>query len=110
MSAKNDIMAVIAKTDDPDLKTMMILMLAVLEEISADIRAMRADEQGLREAVLNGYSAAHDSHHEWITRRILDEVEEAKDDKASRRKIRDGIVEWLIRLVLVALAGVAWLK
>ncbi len=110
MSAKVEIMSVIARTDDPNLKTMLILMLAVLEEIGSKIEAMRADEQGLREAVLNGHSAVHDAHHEWITKRILEEVEEAKDEKASKRKIRDGIVEWLIRLALVALAGAAWLK
>ena len=110
MNAKADIMSVIAKTDDANMKVMLILMLAILEEIGDKIEAMRADEQGLRDAVLNGHSSVHDAHHNWITQRILDDTEEAKSDRDSKRKIRDGIVEWLIRLALVALAGAAWLK
>lgn len=110
MSAKAEIMGVIAKTDDPNMKVMLILMLALLEEVVSKIEALRSDGQGLREAVLKGHSDVHDSHHEWITKRILDETEEAKDDKDSNRKIRDGIVEWLIRLALVAVAGAALLK
>lgn len=105
MSAKADIMAVIAKTDDPNMKTMLILMLAVIEEIAGEVRAMRADEQGLREAVLNGHSKNHDSHHEWIEKQIEDE----KADEASKRKIRDGFLERALWAIVVIGAGSGWL-
>lgn len=102
MSAKTEIMSVIAKTDDPNLKTMAILMLAVLEEIGSEIRAMRADEQGLREAVLNGHTQVHDAHHEWVDRQIQQEKEEAAAEKDSKRKIRDGLIEKVLGFVLIA--------
>lgn len=103
--AKADIMSVIAKADDPNMKTMLILMLAVLEEIGSKVDAMRADEQGLRDAVLNGYSKNHDSHHEWIEK----QMESEKADEASKRKIRDGFLERALWAIVVVGAGSGWL-
>lgn len=108
MSAKAEIMAAISKTDDPNMKTVLVLMVAVLEEISGEIRAMRADEQGLREAVLNGHTKSHDAHHEWIAKKIKDEEEEETADKASKRKIMDGLLERILWAVLCVIAGIGW--
>lgn len=124
MSAKTDIMAVIARTDDSNMKAVLILMLAVLEEIGGEIRAMRADEQGLREAVLNGHSHVHDSHHEWLSHRIAAnncestckwveerierEKAEIENDEASRRKIRDALIERGLWAVLILAASSGW--
>lgn len=110
MTAKTDIMAVIAKTDDQNMKAVLILMLAVLEEISDEIRAMRSDEVGLREAVLNGHTHVHDAHHEWVCEKIRQEKEEFSDDKHSRRKIRDALIERALWAALVVLlASLGWL-
>lgn len=110
MSAKAEIISVIAKTDDPNMKAVLILMLAVLEEISDEIRLMRNDEQGLREAVLNGHTNVHDAHHEWIEEKIRQEKDDAKDDKQSRRKIRDALIERALWAALVVLiAGLGWM-
>lgn len=69
-SAKDGIMAAIAKASNPDMMAVLLLLLTVLEEIGGKIDAMRADEVGLREAVLNGHASSHDKHHEWVEERI----------------------------------------
>ena len=107
MSAKQAVMAAIAKTEDQNVKAIMILMLEIMEEIVGKIDALRADEKGLREAVLNGHTACHDEHHEWIAKRIADEAEEAKANAASARKIRDGLLEKVLWLLLVLASGAA---
>ena len=54
--AKAEILAAIGKTEDPNMKVVLLLLLAVFEEIGDKIDDMRADEKGLREAVLNGHA------------------------------------------------------
>lgn len=120
MSLKQDIMAAIGNTNDPNMKIVLLFMLGMMEEIVGKIDAMRADEQGLREAVLNGHASNHDADHEWIQdrrktkcedvcrwaeERRAEEAEEVKLNLESKRKIRDGLIEKLLWLVLVAAAG-----
>lgn len=123
MSLKQDIMAAIGKTDDPNMKVVLIFMLGMMEEIVGKIDAMRADEQGLREAVLNVHTGNHDSDHNWVQERRKAECEincrwvadrrkaESEDAKAnidSKRKIRDGLIEKMVWAVLVLAAGSGW--
>ena len=105
MDAKSEILQAIGKTDDGNMKMVLLLLLTILEEIGGKIDAMRSDEQGLREAVLNGHEAVHPAHHEWIAKKIQEEEEEEKGERDSRRKIRDGLIEKILWLVLVAAAG-----
>lgn len=120
MSLKQDIMAAIGNTNDPNMKAVLLFMLGMMEEIVGKIDAMRADEQGLREAVLNGHTQNHDSDHNWVQdrrkakceenclwvqERRKQETENAAADVASKRKIRDGLIEKALWLVLVAAAG-----
>lgn len=106
--AKSEILKAIAETGDRNLKTILILLLGVLEELGAKIDAMGSDERALREAVLNGHEDVHHDHHEWIARQMKAEEDSAASDAASRRRIRDGIIEKLLWLTLVAIAGSGW--
>lgn len=121
---RNQIVAAIAATNDNSMKVILMLMLGVLEEIGSKIDAMRADEKGLREAVLNGHEAVHNAHHEWVSIRMSsdcaigcdwaakkkrEEEDAVKDDKASKRRIRDGLIEKALWVILVAAAGSGWL-
>lgn len=105
MSLKQDIMAAIGETNDPNMKIVLLFMLGMMEEIVGKIDAMRDDEKGLREAVLNGHADNHDHHHEWVAKKIKAEESDAEADKASARKIRDGLVEKLLWVALVFVAG-----
>mgnify|MGYP001589287719 CR=1 FL=1 len=105
---KTEIIAAIAQMDDKNMKTVLILLVGVLDTVVEKIDAMRADEQGLREAVLNGHSSVHDAHHEWLARKIKDEAEDAEADKVSARKIRDGLLERLLWIGLLAIFGAGW--
>lgn len=72
-----ELKARIAKENDEDRRTTLLLLLGVfeanlagIETLSKKIDALRSDEQGLREAVLNGHSDRHDEHHDWIATQI----------------------------------------
>lgn len=122
--AKTEILAAIGNTNDANMRTVLLLILVVLDEIGAKIDALRSDEQGLREAVLNGHSAVHDAHHEWLAKRIAagncestcawvaKKIQGEAEDAKSSRKIRDGIIErglWAV-LVLSAATFGWWIK
>lgn len=105
---KNDIVAAIAKTNDENMKVVLMLLLGVVSEIGDKIEAMRRDEEGLRDAVLNGHKPVHHAHHEWISARMKEEQEAALQDKASARKIRDGLIErglWIVLALALGLSG-----
>lgn len=103
-SIRHRIIAAIADTDDPNLKTVLLLMLGVLEEIGGRLDALRADEAGLRAAVLNGHTEVHEAHHDWVARKMAEEA----SDQDSRRKIRDGIIQNIL-WALISAAATAWL-
>lgn len=106
---KDDIVAAIAKTNDDNMKVVLLLLLSVVSDIGDKIEAMRRDEKGLRDAVLNGHEPVHHAHHEWISRKIQDEADQAIADKKSKRTIRDGLIEKIIWVIVVAAAGSGWL-
>jgi hypothetical protein len=106
---KDEIVSAIAKTNDDNMKVVLLLLLTVVSEIGDKIEKMRTDEQGLRAVVLNGHEPVHHTHHEWITRKIKEEEDEAKADKDSRRKIRDGLIErglWSALVLFLLIYGV----
>lgn len=105
---KSEIISQIAKTEDANVKVVLLMLLGVLDEISTKIDAMRNDEDGLRAAVLNGHEPVHHEHHEWVARKIREEEEDAKAVKDSWRMIRDGLLEKFIWVVLVLAAGSGW--
>lgn len=131
--ARSEIIKAIAATADQNLKTVLLLLLGVLEELGGKIDAMRADEAGLKEAVLNGHSHRHDKHHDWIEERMgsncdegcvwvakkmKEEVERNKtaveDAKADKRAAKDAIIRTiaasLTSAVITGLGVIAYLK
>lgn len=67
---KSDLMAEIAKTNDPAMRSILALLVGVFEVVIGKLDEMAADEKGLREAVLNGHAENHDRDHDWISEQI----------------------------------------
>jgi hypothetical protein len=131
--ARSEIIKAIAATTDQNLKTVLLLLLGVLEELGGKIDAMRADEVGLKEAVLNGHSDRHNKHHDWIEERMGSNCDEGcmwaarkmkeeaerdrtavEDAKADKRSARDAIIRTVVAsLTSAAITGLgvlAYLK
>lgn len=125
---KSEILSAIGKTDDPNLKMVLLLMLGVLEatdeavkSIGDKIDALRDDEESLRKAVLNGYEPVHHKHHEWVAERIKandcattctwvrtkidDEAEAAKESKANRRVVTEAVIRQVVTIIVSGALG-----
>jgi hypothetical protein len=116
--AKSQIMKAINDTNDPAMRTVLLLMLGVFEEIGGKIDNILKNERALRETVLNGHTDSHHSHHEWVSKRMQrdEEIEEVIDWVAAKmvqereaeedkRKIKVGFVQESFKYVLVAAVG-----
>ena len=116
--AKTAILSAIAKTDDANMKTVLLLLLGVLEEIGGKIDSFTANEDALRQTVLNGHEPVHHKHHEWLSDRIArdDDVrvmaswvkvqmQQEVESKQSQRKVRDDVLAKIIGAAAVALLG-----
>ena len=116
-SIEAKIVTALADMEDHNMKTVLLLLLGVFKEITGSINSLRADDQGLREAVLNGHSENHAAHHDWIAERIINrchevcewgkgkmvaEQEEDAANRESKRKIRDAVLEKIALVVLSA--------
>ena len=113
--AKSGIMKAISETNDPAMKTVLLLMLGVFEEIGGKIDSVLKNERVLRETVLNGHTDSHHGHHVWVAKRIeRDEqmekivdwvstkmIQEREANEAAR-KIKAGVVEKVLGYLIVA--------
>jgi hypothetical protein len=118
-NVKSEILSAIAKTEDANLKMILLLMLGVLEEIGSKIDTVITDEQALRNTVLNGHSDAHHAHHDWIAQRIAHngrcewankEVIKQAEIASSRKNIATKLAEAVIQqfgIILVTALTVA---
>jgi len=124
-----ELKAKIARENDEDRRTTLMLLLGVfeanlagIEALAKKIDALRGDEQGLREAVLNGHNLRHDKHHDWIEERMAsdceigcewaakkmrEEAKEAADAKENARLDKRAARDALIRQGVVVLLTVA---
>lgn len=68
-NTKTEILAAIAKTDDHNLKMVLLLMLGIMEEIGVKIDRIYSDKDLLKQSVLNGHADIHHDDHEWIKKR-----------------------------------------
>lgn len=108
----SELKAKIAKENDEDRRTILLLLLGVFEatnagidKISKKIDSLLSDEQSLRQAVLNGHEGVHHGHHEWIAAKIKGETDAALDAKADKRVARDAAIRQAVTIVISALAG-----
>jgi len=119
---KDQIVAAIAATEDKNIKVVLLMMLGVLDEIGTKIDTVLNDEKGLRDAVLNGHEPVHNAHHEYIARRIIyedddaaqrrwvsrkmkEEMDDAKSDKDAKRSVKYNIIERVLWAVLTIIIG-----
>ena len=98
---RQEIMEAITADGDVPQRTLLKIMLMVLDEIGGKIDVILRDEQGLRETVLNGHTDMHEAHHDWVEAQMLAETE----NKRSTRKIAEGVVEQVFYSGLVFAAG-----
>ncbi|MCR4304750.1 MAG: hypothetical protein NUV63_11100 [Gallionella sp.] len=121
---KADILAAIGKTQNEDMKTVLLLTFGVLEVVISRLDAMAADEKGLREAVLNGHAENHDrdhtwigeqikykdlasEEHRWVRGKIAAEKEAEKEAKLDKREARNTAIRQLVTIAMSAAAGAA---
>ena len=113
--AKSGILRAINETNDPAMKTVLLLMLGVFEEIGGKIDSVLKNERVLRETVLNGHTDSHHSHHEWVAKRIVrdEEIEKIVDWASAKmthereteedaRKVKVGLTEKVLGYLIVA--------
>lgn len=111
--AKSGILKAINETNDPAMKTVLLLMLGVFEEIVEKIDTVINNDSAIRAMVLNGHEPVHHNHHEWLANRIARDEEhkvlaswvkvrmqEEKEHLASKRKVGESLIietgKWLI--------------
>jgi hypothetical protein len=70
---RSEILSQISKTEDENLRVVLLLLLGVMEfgaeeikKVGEKIDALRNDEDALRRAVLNGLAPTHHDDHEWL--------------------------------------------
>lgn len=103
--AKSGILKAINETNDPAMKTVLLLLLGVFEEIVDKIDDVLHNEQVLRERVLNGHEPVHHKHHEWVAQRmnrdseiepmiswVKLQMEEQKDGKRWRMDVAKSVI------------------
>lgn len=81
MSSSNtriEIMNAIGKTDDHNLKMVLLLMLGIMEEIGNKIDSIYDDKARLRAEVLNGHADVHHGDHEWIRHYRIEDIQRMK--------------------------------
>lgn len=113
--AKAGIMRAINDTNDPAMKTLLLLMLGVLEEIGGKIDSVLNNEQALRQTVLNGHAESHHKHHEWLERRMKrdekidlivgwaeNKIVKERQAEEDARKVKMGVFEKVIVAVLLS--------
>lgn len=109
ITTKSRIIQAIADCKDDAMRSVLLIMLAVLEEIGSKIDAVMHDEQALREIVLNGHTATHGADHDWIAKFrgqaheypddhawIARKRAEEEDDKRSKRRVGEDVISHII--------------
>lgn len=114
-NTKAAILKAISDCGDDNMRAILLLMLAVLEEIGSKIDAVMSDEKAIREIVLNGHTAVHDDDHEWIAQfrdtrpagkcSYVLRMEQAEETAArSKRKVGEEVVSKVLVSALSILA------
>ena len=105
-NVRSEILATIAKTSDQTMRTVLLLMLGVLDDIGSKLDTVMKDERALKESVLNGHASSHDEHHRWIAGKINAEEEAAKVKKTLWQKFIEGAAAHAGSLIVGAV--IAW--
>lgn len=116
--AKSGILKAINETNDPAMKTVLLLLLGVFEEIGSKIDNVLNNEQAIKSMVLNGHEPVHHKHHEWLETRIQRDKDieviiawvgkkmlEEEQNAESKRKVRDGLLIEVLKYFVVGGLG-----
>lgn len=118
--AKSGILKAINETADASLRTVLLLMLAVFEELGGKLDNVLQNEDSLRHTVLNGHAANHHRDHEWLDRRIQRDAQievivgwaeskiiKERQDEEDARKVKVDVVGKVFGYIAVAALSVA---
>lgn len=118
--ARDSILDAIQGDDEVTNKTVLRLLLTVVEEIGDKIDTILNDERSLRETVLNGHTETHHADHDWTKERREEKCEEVcrwargkmeaeaqadKDAKEIAKAGKKAAVEQFSRMAVVGLIG-----
>lgn len=116
---RSEILRAIGKTNDEQMKMVLLLMLGVLEEIGGKIDEFLRDEKTLRDKVLNGHEPMHHAHHdhvakcieakcfddcEWVKRKRKEEEETEDNKKTLKQQFWEAVVNQAGSIIVVAIA------
>jgi len=120
-NVKSAILSEIAKTDDSQMKTILLLMLGVLEEIGSKIDlAIDNEKKMMKSFVLNGHEENHHLHHDWIAQRlkhngrcewankqIAEQAEATETKKTLLGKLYENVINQFSTIIITGLAVAA---
>lgn len=112
---KSEILSAIAKTNDDNMKMLLLLMLGVLEEIGGKVDTVLKNENAMRTMVLNGHAPKHHDHHDWVEKRMNRDgelepliywaAEKMRQEKEDSRNVRKMMLDAVGKGVLYLLIG-----
>lgn len=117
-NVRSEILSAIGKTDDPNMKMILLLMLGVLEEIGGRLEDYMSDDKTMRDKVLNGHESRHHVHHDhieaciaagcidmcrWAKAKQAEEMEARNDRRSLARKFAESIVAQAGTIITTAL-------
>lgn len=114
-SVKAEILSAIANETDARMRTIMLLMVGMMEEIGGKIDSIHSDIPALRREVLNGHADVHHDDHEFIKslrtqEKALDwnmqQYEESLKNDKSKREIMEEWLKNVLWLVTMFVGGV----
>lgn len=118
LTIKDQLQQAIKEENDPKFRSILSLLQLSIEHIGTRLDEVLSNETRLREAVLNGTAANHDSDHEWVEgwRRRDTEVRDAfawvaekrrleEANSGSYRKIIENLVSQIALPLLAIIAG-----
>lgn len=116
--ARDSILDAIQGDGEVTNKTVLRLLLTVVEEIGDKIDTILSDERSLRETVLNGHTETHHADHDWVKARRQEgcetvckwarvkmeaEEQESRDAKDIAKAGRKAFIEQLARGAAIGL-------
>ena len=133
---KKDMMSALSTIQDPGQKIVLMLLIRSIDSISLKLNRVLADDETLKEIVLNGSAKDHDAHHRWITEQLAKSTEttntlnfvkdrvhsggycdyakrklqDEENSKIDSRKVKTGLIEKVLLVLLGSIFSALVLK
>ena len=108
MTVRDEIKQAISSADDPKDRSMLLLMLAVLDRVEE----LMSDEKALQLKVLNGLTEHHAEDHAWLKEFRAELEQQNKDKQSVVRRLLEGAASQVGVIIVTALAtvlGMQWM-